>query len=125
MQKIKLLLADDHHLFLEGIKSLLAEEAGLEIVTVASNGREVIDQLEKFPIDICILDINMPELNGIETATEIKKLYPGLKIIILTTYNDKAFIESMLTIGVEGYVMKHVTKLELVKAIQKNLAGRI
>ena len=72
MQRIKLLLADDHHLFLEGIKSLLDEESSLEIVAVANNGMEVLDQLTKLSVDICILDINMPSskliINGNRTT---------------------------------------------------------
>lgn len=123
-KKIKLLIADDHHLFLEGIKSLLEQENGLEISEVAKNGREVLEILKNQKPDICILDINMPELNGIDTATEIKKIYPELKIIVLTTYNDKEFIEAMLKIGVEGYIMKNATWQELVKAISTIWEGK-
>jgi DNA-binding NarL/FixJ family response regulator len=124
MQKIKLLLADDHHLFLEGIKSLLKEENDLEIVHIAINGNEVLFHLKKGAVDICILDINMPELDGIETAREIKKNHSDIRIIILTTYNDKEFIKAMLELGVEGYVMKNVTKTELVKAIHEVWNGK-
>jgi DNA-binding NarL/FixJ family response regulator len=124
MKKIKLLLADDHHLFLEGIKSLLQEENELDIVYSASNGKEVLSLLKLSPVDICILDINMPELNGIETAREIKQVYPNILIIILTTYNDQEFIKAMLALGVEGYVMKNATKPELVKAIHTVWNGK-
>src|SRR5687767_748814 len=123
MQKIKLLLADDHHLFLEGIRSLLTDEEGIEITAVAHNGIDVLAQLKKISVDICILDINMPELNGIETAKEIKKMYPEIKVVILTTHNDKEFIITMLEMGVEGYVMKNATKTELVNAIDKVWKG--
>ncbi len=121
--KIKLLIADDHHLFLEGIRSLLEKEEGMEIMAAASNGEEVLDLIQEIPVDICIIDINMPGLNGIDTAKYIKQHHSQIKIIILTTYNDKEFVMTMLKIGVEGYVLKNATKKDLVKAINEVMQG--
>jgi DNA-binding NarL/FixJ family response regulator len=123
MQAIKLIIADDHQLLLDGIVSLLQSEKNLLIVATAANGYEALDLIDKKDADICILDINMPLLDGIEAARLIKEKKPGLKIIILTNYNDKEFITEMLQIGVSGYILKNSTRQELIEAINKVAAG--
>ena len=123
MQAIKLIIADDHQLLLDGIVSLLQSERNLLIVGTAANGYEALDLIDKKDADICILDINMPLLDGIEAARLIKEKKPALKIIILTNYNDKEFITEMLQIGVSGYILKNSTRQELIEAINKVAAG--
>jgi len=125
MNKIKLLLADDHHLFLEGLVSLLRAEKTFASPVTATNGEEALQLLRSGTYDACVLDINMPGLNGIEAAKLIRKEWPQVKVIILTTYNDKEFISELLLAGVSGYVMKNATKAELVTAIRKALAGEV
>jgi DNA-binding NarL/FixJ family response regulator len=123
MSKLKLLIADDHQLFLDGLISLLRTEKEFEISGTATNGIQVLSLLKKNAFDICILDINMPELNGIETTKTIREKWPLLKIIALTTYNEKQFITELLHSGVSGYVLKNSTKAELVKAIREVANG--
>lgn len=124
MNKLRLLIADDHPLFLEGLVSLLKTEKDFSSPLTATDGQQVLDLLKKEKCDVCILDINMPVLNGIETAKKIRALHPSMKVIVLTTYNDKEFISEMLYAGVSGYVLKNSTSSELVRAIKEVAAGR-
>jgi DNA-binding NarL/FixJ family response regulator len=124
MKKLKLLLADDHPLFLEGLVSLIKAEKNFAPPLTASNGDEVIRVLDKQACDMCILDINMPGLNGLEAAKTVRSRWPEIKVIILTTYNDREFISEMLAVGVSGYVLKNSTRTELVKAIYEVSAGK-
>ena len=124
MNKPKLLIADDHRLFLDGLISLLKTEKEFDLAATATDGSQVLLLLEKNNFDICILDINMPLMNGIETTKEIRQKWPRVKIIALTTYNEKEFISELLHAGVSGYVLKNATKAELVKAIKEVAAGR-
>ena len=122
MSIIRLLIADDHHLFLDGIVSLLKTEKTFQIET-ASDGYEVLDKIKQQQFDICLLDIGMPKLDGIATAKALSEKKSTVKIIILSTYNDKEIISEMMKMGVSGYLLKNCTKNELVEAIQKVFAG--
>ncbi len=124
MDKIKLLVADDHKILLDGIVSLLRSEKLFEVAGTACNGNEVMELVKKNDYDICLLDINMPGLDGMEAAKLIKILKPGIKIIMLTTYNDREIISELIHIGVSGYLLKNSDKLELVEAIHKVMSGR-
>lgn len=125
MEPVKILVADDHHLLLDGIVSLFCNEQDFIISATASNGFEVIDLLGKNEFDICLLDISMPGMDGIETAKIIKEQYPLLKVIILTTYSEKEIVSEMLQVGVSGYVLKNATKEELLQAIRKVMMGSL
>jgi DNA-binding NarL/FixJ family response regulator len=124
MEKIKLLIADDHAILRDGIVSLLKGEPGFEIAAVAATGYEVLDQISSKTIDVCLLDINMPGLDGIETTKMISERKPHVKIIMLTTYNDREIISEMVQLGVAGYLLKNSDKSELVEAIHKVMNGR-
>lgn len=124
MTRIKLLIADDHAILRDGIVSLLQAEPSFEIVATASNGNEVMRLLDTKAPDVCLLDINMPILDGMETAKLIREKKPGIKIIMLTTYNDKEIISEMIHIGVSGYLLKNSDKQELVEAVNKVMNGR-
>ena len=124
MNKIKLLIADDHKILLEGIVSLLQSEGSFEVAATASNGYEVMELVNKNDYDVCLLDINMPRLDGMEAAKLIKATKPAIKIIMLTTYNDKEIISELIHIGVSGYLLKNSDKSELVEAINKVMSGR-
>ena len=119
---VRLLIADDHRILLDGIVSLLQSEEDIVVAGVASNGYEVLKLVASGDFDVCLLDINMPELDGIETAKLLRERRPSLKIIILTSYNDREIINAMLQAGVSGYVLKNSSKLELVGAV-KTVAG--
>lgn len=124
MNSIKILMADDHKILLEGVVSLLQTEKSFEIAATALNGLEVLELIKKLYFDICILDINMPGIDGIEVTRQIKICKPEMKIIILTTYNDKEIITELIQLGVAGYLLKNAAKAELVEAIKKVMSGR-
>ena len=124
MNKIKLLIADDHTILRDGIVSLLQAEAGFTVAGTAGNGYEVMDLVSKNDYDVCLLDINMPGLDGMETAKLLKEKKPGIKIIMLTTYNDREIISELVHIGVSGYLLKNSDKQELVEAVHKVMKGR-
>jgi DNA-binding NarL/FixJ family response regulator len=124
MSKIKLLIADDHTILRDGIVSLLQGEESFVVAGTAGNGYEVLDLINKKEFDVCLLDINMPGLDGMETAKLIKEKKPGIKIIMLTTYNDREIISELVHIGVSGYLLKNSDKTELVEAIKKVMTGR-
>src|SRR6185503_19896036 len=99
MNNIRLLIADDHHLFLDGIVSLLKTEKAFLIET-AHDGYEVLDKTNKAEFDVCLLDIGMPNMDGIATAKALKEKKSPTKIIILSTYNDKEIISDVMKVGV-------------------------
>jgi DNA-binding NarL/FixJ family response regulator len=124
MKKIQLLIADDHAILRDGIVSLLRSDPAFHIACTASNGYEVLELISKHPVDVCLLDINMPGLDGIETARLIREKKPEIRIIMLTTYNDREIISELVHIGVAGYLLKNSDKEELAEAIHKVMKGR-
>lgn len=121
---IRLLIADDHAILRDGIVSLLRSEKSFAVLGTAANGYEVLDLIAKNEYDVCLLDINMPGLDGIETAKLVKAKKPDIKIIMLTTYNDREIISELIFIGVNGYLLKNSDKQELVEAVQRVMNGR-
>ena len=124
MNKIKVLVADDHTIVRDGIVSLLQSDESFTVVCTAGNGYEVMDLLNRKEIDVCLLDINMPGLDGMETARLIREKKPAIKIIMLTTYNDKEIISELVHIGISGYLLKNSDKQELLEAVHKVMKGR-
>ena len=124
MAKVRLLIADDHKIVLDGIVSLLKEEPSILIAATAGNGNEVMELIHQNDYDVCLLDINMPGMDGIETARLIKEKKPLTKIIMLTTYDDAEIISELVHIGISGYLLKNSDKLELVESIKKVMEGR-
>jgi DNA-binding NarL/FixJ family response regulator len=124
MGKIKLLVADDHKILLEGIVSLLQSEGSFDVADTAGNGYEVMELVKKNDYDVCLLDINMPQMDGMEAAKLIRLVKPVTKIIMLTTYNDNEIISELVHIGVSGYLLKNSDRSELVEAIKKVMSGR-
>ncbi len=119
MQKIKLMIVDDHQIVIDGIKSSLEEYADIVVITEALNGKEALDKLARQQVDVVLMDVDMPVMNGFETTGEIVKQYPRVKIITLTMFNEKSLINKMLGAGVSGYLLKSVGKEELYKAIRQ------
>jgi two-component system nitrate/nitrite response regulator NarL len=117
VEKIKLIIADDHPLFIGGLRLLLESEPGIEILTIAGNGRDLLGLLHTHTPDVILLDINMPGFNGFEALARIKSLYPGIKVIMLSTYNEEHLIEKARTGGASGYLSKNADKAELLNAI--------
>lgn len=120
---INLIIADDHNMFLEGLISLLRNVPDVTVIAKAVNGKELINLLDKSKADIVLLDISMPEMDGIEVTKIIKKKYPELKIIILTTHSNSHIIAKLNRLGVNGYLLKNAEKDELLYAIRKVTSG--
>ncbi len=120
---IKLILADDQPIYLDGLKTILAGVPGITITGEALNGKKALDLLEKEPADVVLLDINMPVMDGLQTAEAIKHTYKNVKIIMLTQYDDKKFMKKCKEMGVEGYLLKDCGKSELLNAIRNIYNG--
>ena len=114
---IKVLVADDHAIILDGICSLLGTISGLKVVGRAENGRKALELAIKLRPDVVIMDISMPELNGFEAARQIGAEVPGVRIIALSMYAEKRYVLGMLKAGVSGYLIKDCAFQELAEAI--------
>lgn len=123
MSKIRVLVADDHALVREGISAFLKLSDDIEVVAEASDGIEAIEKTKKHRPDIVLLDISMPRLGGYEAALEIKKFDPGIKILVLTQYDDKEYISRFLKAGVSGYLLKRAVGSDLMTAIRSVKEG--
>jgi len=121
----RIIIADDHVLFRQGLKSLLGAKSDLEVVGEAADGLQLLDLLDRSLPDIILLDISMPNLRGIEAVHEIKRAYPRVKILILTMHKDKQYLEQAISAGARGYLLKEDTDTELFTAIEKIKRGRI
>ncbi len=115
---IKILLADDHKIMREGLRSLIEKNSKFEIVGEAEDGRTTVKLAQDLAPDIIIMDIGMPDLNGIEATRRIKAIVPKIRIIALSMYYDKRFVSGMLEAGASGYLRKDSGLDELVTAIQ-------
>lgn len=123
MASIKILLADDQDLFIEGMRALLADCPGMEIVAQAGNGKLVMEIMQKSTVDLVLMDINMPGMDGIETSRMLKKHFPKVRILILSSYDNREFIADVMHSGADGYILKNIRKQELVTAIGHVAAG--
>jgi two-component system, NarL family, nitrate/nitrite response regulator NarL len=117
-QCINLIIADDHTIFIEGLNQLFKDEADMQVAAIANNGKQLLNILSAQSADIILLDINMPELNGLDTVKYAKQSCPSLKIIILSTYADDHIVEKAKKIGVNGYLLKTTNKEELLQTIR-------
>ncbi len=116
---MNILIADDHKIFREGISQLIQRNSkNITHIEEANNGEETISILKKSLIDVVLLDVNMPLKDGIETAKEIKKFWPEVKIIMLTMHDSQKYIKHLMEIGVHGYLLKTVSSQELLEAIE-------
>jgi len=118
---IRLVIADDSPTFREGIKSYLENTPGLEVINQVSNGRSLLSSLKEEEVDLVLLDIKMPEIDGVECTKEIRKRFPSIKIIIISNYGELVFIRELTQekLGAHGYLLKNVEKEEIVFAIKK------
>jgi len=115
---IRILLADDHPLLRDGVAGLMADQPDMELVAEASNGRETIDQFRKHRPDIILLDLQMPEINGIEAILAIRAESPDARIIVLTTYTGDVQILRALKAGAQAYLLKSTLRRELLDTIR-------
>ncbi len=123
MDKIKILLADDHAVLRAGLKTLFSAQPDIEVVAEAANGEETVRKsLEVIP-DIVLMDITMPGLSGLEATREIKRQNPEIRVLVLTMHEDEGYLRQMLHAGADGYVPKKAADTELVAAIRATYQG--
>jgi len=117
MDQIKIFVADDHQLFIEGIKALTRDNQEVKLIGEAENGEDLLAQLKTNQPDVILMDINMPKINGIEATKKIRQLYPEIKILALTMFDDTLYVSEMIKAGASGYLLKNAGKSELITAI--------
>lgn len=122
---IKIILADDHQIVRHGLRSLLSAEPDMEVVGEADNGRAVVKLVQEKSPQVVIMDISMPDLNGIEATRQIMSEVPGIKVIALSMHSDSLFVLNMFKAGASGYLLKDCALEELVKAVRTVLNRKI
>lgn len=120
---IQVVLADDHAVVRKGIREFLEEEGDIEVVAEAATGAEAVALTVEHQPDVAVLDIQMPELTGIEAARQIKAQLPEVKVLVLTAYDDDPYIFAMLQAGASGYILKNAPSEELVRAVRTVAQG--
>lgn len=120
-----LLIVDDHKIVTDGLSAMIAENPQFAIKGIAHDGATALEMVKVLSVDIVMLDIDMPVLNGIETAKILKKEYPDIKVIILTMHDERAMIRLFSELGANGYLLKNASKEELVTALEKVKDGEL
>jgi two-component system, NarL family, response regulator NreC len=121
---LRILLADDHTLVRQGLRKLLEERPEWEVVAEAGDGRDAVRLAEQCKPDICILDIAMPMLNGIEATRQIARRVPTARILVLSMYSDEAYIAQILQAGAAGYILKDSADVDLIQAVSEVARGK-
>lgn len=122
---IKIAITDDHKMVLKGITSMLQDTPDIQVVGTYENAKQTLDYIESDKPDVLLLDINLPDVNGIDLSKQLLKAYPELKIIALTNFEDISFVKRMLKNGVHGYLLKNTDKIELISAMKTVLSGEL
>ena len=120
---IDVVLADDHVLVRDGIKALLEDQSDIAVIDEASNGKEALQVISKNKPDVLIVDIRMPEMNGIEVVTEITKNYKDVKTLVLSMHDSEEYVVQSIQAGADGYLLKGSSKEEFLKAVHKVASG--
>ncbi|WP_299058891.1 response regulator transcription factor [uncultured Polaribacter sp.] len=120
---INIVLADDHVLVRNGIKALLEDQTGITVIDEASNGKEALEVISKSKPHVLIIDIRMPEMNGIEAVAEIKKNKIDVKTLVLSMHDSEEYVVKAIQAGADGYLLKGASKEEFLKAVNKVATG--
>jgi DNA-binding NarL/FixJ family response regulator len=120
----RIILADDHQLFIEGVRTVLEEIQEVEIAATVNNGNDLIEKIKSLDIDLVVLDLNMPKLDGLKCLQEIKKEKPQVKVLVLTNYNQPELVAEVRALKADGFMVKNTTASGLKDAIVKILAGQ-
>lgn len=123
MQKITVLLADDHTVVRQGLRALLVVEGDIEIVGEADTGRQAVIMAKKLLPDVVVMDIAMPLLNGLEATRQITKMLPNTKVLVLSSYSDDEYVQQLTEAGASGYLVKQTAANDLLKAIREAKRG--
>jgi two-component system response regulator NreC len=124
MSQIRILVADDHGIVRKGLRFLLERQPGMEVVGEASEGREAVRLCEELKPSVVIMDVAMPQLNGIDATTQINKNNPGIGIVILSMHADESYLVRALSAGAKGYLLKDSAEVDIVRAVQVVAQGR-
>jgi DNA-binding NarL/FixJ family response regulator len=116
--KIRVLVADDHAIIREGLRVMLGNQPDMEVVAVATNGREAIRLVDEHDLDVAVMDVSMPELNGIEAIQQIMPRHPQLEVVVLSIHDTKPYVFRALKAGARGYLIKETAGLEVVDAVR-------
>lgn len=125
MDKVKVLVVDDHPMVLEGMKSMLQQIGFVEMTGTACNAYEALENIKTTFPDIVITDINMPEISGIELTLKIRKEYPSVRVIAMSTFKERSYISQMIQNGASGYLVKSASKEEIEAAILSVYEGKL
>ena len=123
MENLRILLAEDHETVREGIKLIIDGQDDMEVCGEAGDGREAIRLAQELKPHVLVMDVSMPELNGLKAAAKLKRIAPEIRIITLTRHTDEAYLQELLQAGVSGYVLKQSASNELIRAIRAVAAG--
>ncbi len=115
---IKILIADDHTMFVDGIESILQAEEDIKVVGRCYEGNQVADFVSKNNVDIILLDVNLPDMSGIEVCKEIVEKFPNIKVLAISMFNEESYVSEILNNGAKGYILKNTGREELLKAIK-------
>ncbi|HEX4166104.1 MAG TPA: response regulator transcription factor [Bryobacteraceae bacterium] len=121
---IRVLAADDHEIVRDGIASLIGTQSDMQLVAQASDGREAVEQFRKHQPDVTLMDLQMPDMNGIDAINAIRREFPDARIVVLTTYAGDAQVKRALQAGAQGYLLKGLLRKELLDTIRAVHGGR-
>lgn len=121
---IRVMIADDHNMFVEGIESILEGHDHIQVVSKCYTGNEVFERMPIDRPDVILLDINLPGMNGLEVCQKLNKEYPEVKVLALSMHNEESFVMEILKYGAQGYILKNTGKKELIHAIETIYAGQ-
>ena len=125
MDKIKILVVDDHPMVLEGMRSMLAQISFVEMTGTAPNAFEAIEKIKENNPDIVITDINMPEVSGIELTVKVRKEFPAVRVVAMSTFKERSYISQMIQNGASGYLVKSASREEIEEAILSVYEGKL
>jgi two-component system nitrate/nitrite response regulator NarL len=125
MDKIKIIIVDDHPMVLEGMKAMMSQLSFIELMGTAANAFEAMDLLKIKSTDIAIVDINLPDISGIELTAKIKKEFPQVKVLAMSTFKERSYISQMVNNGASGYLVKSASKEEIENAILTAYEGKL
>ena len=125
MKKLRILLADDHKMLREGLRVLLDSQPGMCVVGEAASGKAVLEKAGELHPDVVVMDLSMPELNGLQATELLRTRHPAIKVVVLTAHEDESYLTQLCKAGAAGYVLKRSAGDELVQAIRMAARGQV